>query len=282
MIMKFTKAPLRPLLAAIIFFIASYNKTYAGGFPVRPNSLLVIPSVNYFYANKGWDSLRRLTPFPNNGHFASISYSLYAEYGISRRFTFVALLPYVTNTYQQSNYKNTANGLTDLETGIRYYIANINYIYYFTVQGTVITPLYTNPNLGYGQSGAEIKLAFAGSGHLFDRNYYFNLENGVRQYFGSAGPIQDRYNATFGLSLDKKFKNQVSVSFGGFYSKSDFTQFAPNPAIAKNFAFNQVSLTYGYSFSKQFSVSLTAGKFINGRNTGDGTTGSVALILKPF
>jgi hypothetical protein len=142
--------------------------------------------------------------------------------------------------------------------------------------------LYNNPNLGYGQTGAEIKLAFAGSGHLFGSNCYFNIENGVRQYFGSEGPIQDRYSATFGLSLDKAFKNQLSVTFSGFYSKSDFTQFSPNPSIDKNFSFNQVSLTYGHSFSREFSVSLTAGKFINGRNTGDGTTGSVALIIKPF
>jgi hypothetical protein len=282
MIMKFIKTQLRPLLAAIICFIASHHNSYAGGFPVRPGSLLIMPSVNYFYANKGWDSVRHLAPFPNNGKFTSVSYSLYAEYGLSRRFTLVASLPYVTNTYEQTNFKSINSGFTDLETGIRYYIANINYLYFFTVQGTVITPLYNNPNLGYGQTGAEIKLAFAGSSHLFGSNSYFNLENGVRQYFGSEGPIQDRYSATFGLSLDKAFKNQLSVTFSGFYSKSDFKQFSPNPSIDKNFSFNQVSLTYGHSFSREFSVSLTAGKFINGRNTGDGTTGSVALILKPF
>ena len=157
MIMKFTKIHLRSLLVAITFFIASHNSSYAGGFPVRPHSLLLSPSLTYFYANKGWDSLRHLTPFPNNGRFSSVNFQLYGEYGLSRRFTLVAMLPYVSNTYQETNYKSTATGLTDLEAGIRYYIANINYIYYFMVQGTVITPLYNNPALGYGQSGAELK-----------------------------------------------------------------------------------------------------------------------------
>jgi hypothetical protein len=277
--MKFTKSRLKYLCIAAILFIAAQNNSYAGGFPVRPHSLLLSPSVSYFYANKGWDSLRRLTPFPNGGHFSSISYQLYAEYGISRRFTFVASLPYVTNTYQQSGYKNTATGLTDLETGIRYYIANINYTYYFMVTGTAVTPLYTNPNLGYGLSGAELKFSFAGR---FGNYCTFTVENGFRQYFGSTGPFQDRYNGTFGVTIDKDFKNQLAVSLGGVYSKSDFTKFAPNPAVDKNFAFNQVSLSYGHSFSREFSIFLTAGKFINGRNTGDGESGSVALIMRPF
>ncbi len=262
--------------------MALHYNSYGGGFPVRPHSLLLSPSVSYFYANKGWDSLRQKTPFPMNGRFSSLTYSLYAEYGISRRFTFVALLPYVTNTFQQTNYRSTTMGLADLETGIRYYLANINYIYYFMVQGTVITPMYTNPTLGYGLTGAEIKLSFAGSGHLFGQNYYFTLENGVRQYFGSTGPEQDRYNGTFGITLDSKFKNQLSVSLGGFYSTSSFTKFVINPAVNKNFAFNQVSLSYGHSFTRRFSVFLTGGTFINGRNTGDGSSVSASLILKPF
>ena len=151
------------------------------------------------------------------------------------------------------------------------------------VQGTIITPLYVNnPALGYGLTGAELKLSFAGSGHMLGTNYYFTLENGFRQYFGSTGPFQDRYTGTFGLNLDRQYKNQVSVSLGGFYSTSNFTKFSPIQAVNKNFAFNQVSLSYGHSFSREFSIFLTGGKFINGRNTGDGTTASVSLVLKPF
>ncbi|MDB5137901.1 MAG: hypothetical protein JWP37_4504 [Mucilaginibacter sp.] len=277
--MKFTNTRLKYFCVVVLLFIVAQQKSYGGGFPVRPNSLLLAPSVSYFYANKGWDSTRKLSSFPAGGHFSSISYQLYAEYGISRRFTFVASLPFVTNSYEQTGYKTTATGLTDLETGIRYYIANINYNYYFMVTGTVVTPLYTNPNLGYGQSGAELKFSFAGK---LGNKCTFTLENGLRQYFGSEGPFQDRYNGTFGVTVDKSFKNQLAVSFGGFYSKSDFTKFAPNPAINKNFAFNQVSLSYGHSFSREFSVFLTGGKFINGRNTGDGSSGSVSFIIRPF
>ena len=282
MVTKFTKTQIRPLLIAILILVAARSSSYADGFPLRPHSLLLSPSVSYFYANKGWDSVRHLTQFPNNGHFSSLTYQLYAEYGLSRRFTLVALLPYSMNTYQQDGYKSTASGLTDLETGIRYYIANIDYRFYFMVQGTLITPLYNNPNLGYGLTGAELKFSFAGRGHVFDKNCFFSIENGFRQYFGSTGPFQDRYNGTFGLTIDKKFQNQLSISVGGFYSISDFKTFSPSPVVGKDFDFNQVSLSYGHSFNRQFSIFLTGGKFINGRNTGDGTSASISVVVKPF
>jgi hypothetical protein len=186
--MKFTKRRLRYWYITALLFLAAQS-SYAGGFPVRPHSLLLAPSFSYFYANKGWDSLRRLSPFPGGGHFSSVAFQMYMEYGLSRRFTLIASLPFASNTYEQAGFKSTASGLTDLETGIRYYIANINYNYYFMVTGTVVTPLYNNPNLGYGQSGAELKFSFAGK---LGTKCTFTLEDGVRQYFGSTGPFQNR------------------------------------------------------------------------------------------
>ncbi|TWR28301.1 hypothetical protein FPZ42_03540 [Mucilaginibacter achroorhodeus] len=280
--MTVPKTDFKIFLLAASFMLLANTSSFAGGFPVRPKRLLLSPSVSYFYANSGWDSLRRRTPFANNGQFSSIGFSLYAEYGISRRLTAVALLPYVRNTYEDNNSKTTSTGLTDLEIGLRYYVANINYIYYFTVQGTYITPLYNDLTLGYREQGAEIKLAFAGSGKVLGKNYYFTLENGVRQYFGPDGPTQDRYTGTFGLTLDRRFHHQLSVSLGGFYSSSNFTRFSPILAVNKNFAFNQASLTYGYTANKRLSFFATGGHFINGRNTGYGTTASFSVLVKPF
>ncbi|QHS55552.1 hypothetical protein GWR56_08355 [Mucilaginibacter sp. 14171R-50] len=280
--MNLPKTHLKYLLIAIGIMMLAPNSSHAGGFPVRPKRLLLSPSFSYFYADRGWDSLRRKTLFPEGGQFESLGFSLYAEYGLSRRFTLVALLPYVKNTYEDNTAKTVTMGFTDLEVGLRYYLANINYIYYFTIQGTFVQPLYTDPGLGYNQQGAEIKLAFAGSGKVLGKNYYFTLENGVRQYFGPEGPIQDRYTGSFGLTLDRRFRHQVSVSLGGFYSASSFTRFSPIQSTNKNFAFNQASFTYGYTFSRRFSVFLSAGHFINGRNTGDGTTASASFLFKPF
>jgi len=280
--MKLTKTHLKYLLTGLLFTVIVQNNSYAGGFPVRPRKLLLSPSMSFFTASRSWDSLRRNAPFAANGRFTSFSYSLYAEYGLTRRFTLVALLPYVINNYEDDVNKTLYQGPTDLEVGLRYYIANINYIYYFTVQGTFITPLYNEPNLGYMENGAEVKFSFAGSGKVLSKNYYFTVENAVRQYFGTQGPTQDRYNGSFGLTLDRKFKHQLSVSAGGSYSTSSFTAFSPIQATNKNFSFTQASVSYGYTFGKGFSVFLTAGKFLTGRNTGDGKSASVAFIIKPW
>src|SRR3569623_2538379 len=111
MIMKFTKAQIKYLIAVAGLFISLQQKSYADGFPLRPRRLLLSPSVSYFFAYKGWDSLRVLRPFPGNGKFTSTTFTLSAEYGLSRRWSVVALLPYVTNTYQQTGYNSTSQGL---------------------------------------------------------------------------------------------------------------------------------------------------------------------------
>src|ERR1700761_1839977 len=133
----------KTLLLTAVVFIASQKLTYAdGGFPVRPGRLLISPSVSYFFASNEWDSTGVKKPFANNGKFSSVGITLYAEYGLSRRWAVVADLPFVYNRFTQSNGPTaTSSGLTDVETGIRYYLANINYIYYFSLQATAMPPL---------------------------------------------------------------------------------------------------------------------------------------------
>jgi hypothetical protein len=280
--MSLLKTFTKILLVTVTLFITSQNLSYAdGGFPVRPGRLLISPSVSYFFANSQWDSTGVKKRFPNNGKFNSTDITLYAEYGISRRFAVVATMPYVFNSYKDANGTSSSSGLTDLETGLRYYLANINFVYYFSVQGTAITPLYTNnASLGYGEEGAELKLAFSGTGHLGSLSTYFNAADGVRQYFGTNGPIQNRYNGTFGLTLDKKFENQISVTVSGIYSQSNDKSFSPIPETDKDFSFLEASIGYGHSFTKEISLFLSGGKFITGRNTGDGTAISLAFIYR--
>lgn len=272
----------KSLLASV--FLLYVTGALAGGFPIRPRSTVISASINYFFANKGWDTLSRVKPFANEGKFASTTFALNAEYGISRRFTLVGMLPYTFNSYRDTTgYSQTNQGPADLEIGLRYYAANINYTYYFSIQGTYIVPLYNGLSLGYQAQGAELKLIFAGTGTMLNRNYSFAVENGVRQYFGGAGPIQDRYSGTFSLTLDRKYKHQVSASLGGFYSASSLgTAFnAKQVGSNRDFAFNQASLSYGFAATKKITFFVSAGKFISGRNTGRGSSASVTLIVRP-
>ncbi|MEP6611666.1 MAG: hypothetical protein ABJA76_07265 [Mucilaginibacter sp.] len=281
--MSLLKTFTRILFFTLILFITTESVSYAdGGFPTRPGRLLIAPSVSYFFANSQWDSTGVKKPFPNNGKFSSVGVTLYAEYGISRKFAVVASIPFVYNMYDQTGLpRATSSGLTDMETGLRYYLANIDFVYYFSVQGTAITPLYSNNNsLGYGQEGAELKLAFSGTGHLGGLSTYFNAADGVRQYFGTNGPIQNRYNATFGLTLDEDYENQISATVSGIYSQSNDKRFSVVPQTNKDFSFLQASIGFGHSFTRETSLFLSGGRFLTGRNTGIGTSVSLAFIYR--
>ncbi|MDB5006179.1 MAG: hypothetical protein JWP45_572 [Mucilaginibacter sp.] len=283
--MNLFKTFTRILLITLLLFIMGYKASFAdGGFPVRPGRLLISPSLGYFFANTQWDSTGVKKPFPNNGKYTSLGITFYSEYGISRRFAAVVSLPYVINHYTQSvaPASATTSGLTDLETGIRYYLANINFIYYFSVQGTAITPLYSNnPGLGYGEEGGELKLAFSGTAHLGDLGAYFNASDGVRQYFGTNGPIQNRYTGTFGLALDEEYANTVSATISGINSFSNDKRFiSAIPETNKSFSFIQASVGYGHSFTHEISLFLSGGKFLTGHNTGDGTSVTLAFIYR--
>src|ERR1700748_2505788 len=120
----FTRLTFLTLILAV-----TVRSSYAdGGFPTRPGRLLIAPSVSYFFANSQWDSTGVKKRFDNNGRFSSVGVTLYAEYGISRRFAAVASIPYVHNMYSQDGAANaTSSGLTDMETGLRYYLANIDF-----------------------------------------------------------------------------------------------------------------------------------------------------------
>jgi len=283
--MSLFKTFTRFLFFILILLTASVSVVFAdGGFPVRPGRLLIAPSASYFFSNTQWDSTGVKKSFPNAGKYTSVGITLYAEYGISRRFAAIVSLPYVYNTYTQNVAPRTTvtSGLTDLETGLRYYLFNINFVYYFSLQGTAITPTYSNnPNLGYGEEGGELKLAFSGTGSLFGKSTYFNASDGVRQYFGNNGPIQNRYTGTFGITLDDEFKNQISLSLSGINSFSDDKKFISGiPETNRNYSFIQASLSYGYSFTRELALYATGGKFLTGRNTSDGTIFSLALIYR--
>ncbi|MVN89712.1 hypothetical protein [Mucilaginibacter aquatilis] len=273
-------------MAKRIFFITSLLCLLFGfdaycGWPTRPRRLILSPSYSYFTANKDWDSVGRKVSRPNNGTFRSHSVSLYAEYGIVRRLAAIGTLPFLSyNIKDDTGRSFGVSGFGDMELGLKYYLANIGYKYYFTLQGTGIVPLYKTEGLGFAQGGGELRLGLSGAGNIGKSFYSLSLENAVRKYLGDNGPIQDRYSASFGITLDKKFHDQLSVSVSGVLSKSDFTAFTRNIYTARDFTFTQVSLSYGHTFNNSFSIFLTGGRFITGRNTTIATNASVAFIYK--
>ncbi len=251
--------------------------SYAGGQPVKKGKYIMSLSASYFKATQLWDASGKVGRYGNGGYFSSKSLSFYGEYGISRRLTGVVSLPFVINEYREAGIPAiNSQGLTDVEVGLRYYLANVDFKYYFALQGTAIAPLYSNKGLGYSSPGTEVKLIGSGSGKLGSKNLYYSADIGARQYFQDAGPFQLRYSAAAGLNLDSH--NLVTIGGSGVYSTSINKSFDENLALNKNYSLLQGSFTYTHVVNKNLSFGGTVSQALTGRSTGKGTIFSFAVL----
>lgn len=120
----------------------------------------------------------------------------------------MATVPYLINrVYQPGSATTSVSGLGDAEVGVRYYAFNIDYNFYFSVQGNLIIPLYKNTSdksLGYQQLGTEVRLLGAGDFKFLSQKFYFEVSTGSRQYMGALAPFQLKNSLSLSYSLTKK------------------------------------------------------------------------------
>ncbi|WP_295767970.1 hypothetical protein [uncultured Mucilaginibacter sp.] len=262
------------LVYTIFLVFTLMQQASAGGWPVRKGKLLTSVSVSYFRANSAWDSTGKSRSYPGNGYFASQSIGIYAEYGISRRFTGIASLPYVLNQIKQDSLKVSQYGFGDVEAGLRYYLTNIEFKYYLALQATAILPLYPRQSLGLGAPGTDLSILMSGAG----KKYYFTVQTGGRFYFSDTGPTQFRYNGVIGYNID--LHNQLSAGLSGVISSSTNKEFNVNFVQNRDFAYHQLSLSYGYLLNRDLSFFATVNQFLFGRNTGKGTNIAFSVSKK--
>ena len=272
------------VLCAIMLVV---NQTaLASGKPVGKKRLFLIPAAAYFFNSTYWDPNGIRKTYDNNQRFGSFILSLSSEYGFSRRVSLVATIPLVINTVSGNGTTSSNSGLGDAELGVRFYVANIDYNVYFSVQGSAIIPLYTNTplkSIGYDLLGAEVKLAAAGDFALSAKKFYWEVSAAPRQYFDGDGPFQAKGAASLSYSIDKH--NQISLLGTTLYSFSNLktalnTQNPLDVADTKNFNFTQLTGSYSYSIKRNKSVFASYSQFISGKNTGVGTTIAVGYVYK--
>jgi hypothetical protein len=274
------------LLLMILVLAGGSKIAFAGGKPVGKKRLFLIPAASYFFNSTYWDKDGNYRTYNDNLKFGSKILSLSSEYGFSRKVSFVGSVPFIINSITSNSSNASVAGLGDAELGVRYYVANINYNVYFSIQGNVVVPLYTNTatkNLGYDKLGGEIKGIGAGDFAIGAKKFYWEASVGGRQFAGSEGPFQFKGSLSLSYSINKK--NQVSLAETSLYSYSATkTEVDPdnplNVANSKQFNFNQLTGSYAYSIKRNKSLFVSFSKFITGTNTGAGTTISVGYVYK--
>ncbi|WP_295652044.1 hypothetical protein [uncultured Mucilaginibacter sp.] len=256
--------------------------TYAGGRPVGKHRLFINIGASYFFNHQFWDQNGQVQNYAFNERNSSLSASISAEYGFSRRVSLMASVPFVSNMVRSDISNSTINTLGDGQIGVRYYLANIAYRTYFSIQGNLIFPLYVNTaavTRGYGELGSSIQLAAAGDFNMLSKSFFFEVDLSTSQYFGGDAPLQGQFTASIGTSLAKKL--QLSLSESSATSYSITKTFNPaSPAPAKDYSSNEVTagLSYGLGHSRSLSLSYTT--FISGKNTAIGSSVSLGYGYK--
>jgi len=254
----------------------------AGGRPVGKKRLFIIATSSYFFNDQYWDENGKVTSYDNNGKYSTFSLSLSAEYGFSRRVSLIASLPYSVNFFKNSVNSTTVGSLGDASIGMSYYIANIAYRTYFSVQTNFLFPVYHNTdslNHGYGDVGANVQFLASGDFKIGEKSFSFSGTVGASQYIGDLAPLQLSFSGTLGFTITKK--DQVSLTETTASSFSPSKAFDPtSPVPAKDFTYSEITATIAHNISRNKSFFLSGTRFIVGKNTGIGNTLSLGYAYK--
>jgi hypothetical protein len=276
------RAPVLILAFLFTTLLSSSQQAYAGGRPVGKKRLFIIANASYFFNDKFWDQNGDVQPYADNGKYSTFSLSVSAEYGFSRRVSLLATLPYSDSFFNNSLSSFNSNSLGDASVGVSYYIANIAYRTYFSVQANLLFPVYRNTasqNHGYGYVGANTQFIASGDFKAFEKPFAFSLVLGASQYYGDLAPLQLNFAGTLGFSISKN--NQLSITGTQASSFSPSKAFDPtSPVPAKDFTYTEVTATLSHNISRNKSIFFSGTRFLIGKNTGIGNTISVGYAYK--
>lgn len=270
------------VIIGVTVFVLSSIAAYAGGRPVGKRRLFVSLGASYFFNSKFSDQNSQVQTYANNGRNQSLSASISAEYGFSRRVSLMASVPFVSNTVKSDLASNTINTMGDGQVGVRYYIANISYRTYFSIQTNLIFPLYVNTDAvsrGYGKLGSSVTLAGSGDFKMFGKAFFFETDVSSSKYFGGDAPFQGTVTAALGFALSKYYSLSLSESSTLSYSiTKDLNPLSTSPA--KDYSSNQLTAGLSRGIGRSRSLSLSYTTFISGRNTAIGQSISLGYGFK--
>lgn len=263
-----------------IFLMVCANFAYAG-WPIGKYRHILTTSATIYTSSSYWDK-NTVKTTPENNSFTSYSFAINYGLGISRRADVYISVPFSIQQNKSGNDIVRTNGLGDATVGIAYNLAAFKYKRFLSVQASGILPLYnvdaTSSPLGYGTSGAEIKLMY--SGELVGVTY-FNLEGGYRRYWDDKGPNQAVYTVTVGSPLGVRKKNQISFDISGITSYSANKNLVSyNPNLIYDGYFVKGSANFGHRFTNKFYLFLNGFYTIAGRNAPVGKGGAIFGVFK--
>ena len=276
-------------ISAFIICVICFTTAAKAGFPIAAGHWLLAPTYNYYAAKGYWNSSRLYTPYANNGRFTSNYLGVYGVYGINRNWNFTFNVPFVIQTYTETNLLVSNSSIGDVTLGFTYFTPERNANNHFSITGSLIIPFYQNvplpsnlstvtpPFVGFQSVGAELKLSYAGNAQNFIPGCYYDLSAGVRQYFSTYGPSQLFFDATLGVNLDEDW--QVLGNLSGVSSNSNYTTTTTTDGVNRDYGYFRVRAGVGRRINKD--MQLFAGIFqdVSGRNIGRGSGFYISAVF---
>jgi hypothetical protein len=214
------------------------------------------------------------------------SISLFGTYGISDRFDIVAALPYISTTGNASQgvldelgFENSRSGIQDLSVFVRYNPLNVavgEHSLNFMLGGGISTPLggyevdeglqsiLAIGNRATSFTGLAIAQFRTNSGIFLTTQAGYSLRSGEVPN-AVLGEIRAGYAANK-FYIDAWYAGQISTDGVNILGEG-FTGFFP----ATDVSFSRAGITLFAPIVSGFGVSVSASRYISGRNVGEST-----------
>lgn len=254
----------------------SVNRCFAGAWTLGEGQLYERFGFNYYYADSEFGGNQ-------NGFkdFRDMYFSNYVEYGLTNRITLINALYYKFDEKKDDSGDIKANGLGDVDLGLKGKIAEGSWGVLST-QGLVKIPGIYSENdplpLGNGQYDFELRTLYGRSLYPLIPGYC-NFEIGYRWRFD--GPSDElRYLMEFGMDITRDIYGRVKLDGILGMDNGSLSNNVSNPMFTNNFDLGKLELALGYKITKIWGMEICYTPDIYGSNTTQGATYTLALIYQ--
>ncbi len=266
------------LFACIVIFTA--GTCFAGAWTATKGAMYHKLSVNYYNADKRFDSDGDKESFSDNGEFTDKNINYYVEYGILDSLTLIGSLSYKWMENEDDFIISKTNGFSDMDLGIKYRLFS-GHGSVFSVQGLVKIPEFYDKDdvlaLGNGQYDTEIRLLYGQS--LYPKlPGYFNVEAAYR--FRAEKPADEfRYLVEFGLDFTQHTYGRIKLDgIYGMGNEGGSSWSGGNPSATLNYDLGKLDAALGWKISPEWGIELGFRPEIYGKNISAGDNWSFSVV----
>lgn len=252
---------------------------WAGPWVQQRGHGIVILSAQGYRATERFTPGGSRVPLDNGGEFRSFAPQVWAEFGLTDRWTGIFSGSLASLRYEDAGYRASAFAPGDFQAGVRRALRNPECGWQISVQALVKVPVYSSrvePRPGNGQADLEGSLLAGRSFRVGPRWAFFSSEGGYRKRWGRPAD-QWRGELAGGLHVNTRwtvFGQSFLIRHAGI-----MPAIPPglNPLIEPAFDLYKVQGSAVFRLSPQWRIQVGAGLDVAGRNVGRGRTWMVAL-----